>query len=251
MVKRKVTLFLMWLFVIATLVGCSTEANQISVPITKQDVFIYDQGDFLDDTVEEKVNNMLVQLEEKTTIEFAVITIPSLNSMTIEDYAMDLGNELGIGKKEEDNGILLLISKEDTKVRLEIGNGLQGILTDSMSGKILDNFFVPHRSDGNYDDAVLETVQAVINVLATSEEYSSLDIKGINPDLIVEPTPGYYYVILLLIIIVALIVIEGITGHIFGDGFGNGLVSAIFTSSGSSSGRGFGGGGFSGGGASR
>lgn len=241
----------MWLFIIATLAGCSTTEKQILIPNVEENVFIYDQGSFLDDTVEEKVNNMLVQLEEKTTIEFAIITIPSLNNMTIEDYAADLGNELGIGKKDEDNGILLLISKEDNRVRLEIGDGLQGILTDSLSGKILDNFFVPHRSEDDYDSAVSETVQAVINVLAASEEYSSLDIKGINPDLIVEPTPWYYYLILLLVIIIALVVVEWITGRAFGYGFGDGLVSTMLTSSGSGSSGRFGGGGFSGGGASR
>lgn len=252
MLKRKIlSVLILCLVAMSLLSGCSTNEAEILVPSPQEDLFVYDQGSFLDDTVEKKTNDMLVQLEEQSTVEFAVITIPSLNDLTIEDYAIDLGNRLGIGKEDKDNGILLLISKSDEKVRLEIGTGLQDILTDSISGDILDEFFVPHRSEGNYEDAVLETVQAIINVLAASDEYSSLNVRGVNPELVVEPTPWYYYLIALIILIVALVVIEWVTGHLFGYGFGDGFITAIARSSGSSSRGGFGGGGFSGGGASR
>ena len=80
------------------------------------------------------MNQFLVALEEQTTIEFAVITVPTLGNLSIESYAVKLGNKLGIGKADDDNGILLLISREDERVRLEIGKGLQGTLTDSVSG---------------------------------------------------------------------------------------------------------------------
>ena len=238
------------------LTGCSfEEESQLLIPDVKKDTFIYDQGNFIDDQVEKKVNNLLIQLEEQTTIEFVVITIPSLNNLTIENYAVKLGNKLGIGKAETDNGILLLISKEDTKVRLEIGKGLQGILTDSISGRILDDFFVPFRDIDNYDEASLNTVQAVINYLAESEEYN-ISINGIDKEIMLEPEKEYSaseIISFILIIIMILIILEWITGKIFGDGFGDGIVFIILnaiTDSGSGSG-GFGGGSFNGGGASR
>lgn len=249
--KKHFSLMILFLLIVSILSGCSENEAEISLPDVQQDLFVYDQGNFLDDSVEEKANDMLVQLEEQSTIEFAVITVPSLNDLSVEDYAVDLGNALGIGKEDKDNGILLLISKSDVRVRLEIGDGLQDVLTDSISGDILDDFFVPHRDEDNYDDAVLETVQAVINVLASSDEYSNLNIRGVNPNLIVEETPWYYYLIALIVLIVFLVIIEWITGCCFGYGFGDGLVSAVIQSSGSGSGGGFGGGGFSGGGASR
>lgn len=199
-----------------------------------------------------------MQLEEKTTIEFAVITIPSLNDLTIEQYAYRLGTELGIGKAEEDNGILLLISKTDTRVRLEIGVGLQGILTDSVSGRILDNFFVPYRDEGKYDDASLNTVNAVINYIADSEEYEFSGVEGLNEEIALEAEEEMTTaetIVAWIILIIILIVVEWITGSIFGDGFGDGLVFAILSSSSSSSGGrsggSFGGGRFNGGGSSR
>lgn len=258
MAKRKILLFFtILLLLLCTLTGCSSESDRelssLMIPTVKTDVYVYDQGNFLTDEVEAEVNSLLVELEKQTTIEFAVITIPTLNDLTIEQYAVKLGNTLGIGKAEDDNGILLLISREDTKVRLEIGKGLQGILTDSISGRILDQFFVPDRENDDYDAATNKTVQAVINCLSASDEYE-ISINGLDTEIVPEETPWYVYVIVLLIILLVLIVLEWITGSAFGDGFGDGIVSAFVyaaaDSSGSSSG-GFGSGSFNGGGASR
>lgn len=256
--RVKQLFFFMIIFVLVLLTGCSSsDEEQIMKPAVKKDVYVYDQGKFINEDIEKSINNLLVQLEEKTEIEFAVITIPTLNDLTIEKYAVELGNALGIGKAEEDNGILLLISKKDTKVRLEIGKGLQGIITDSVSGRILDDFFVPAREKDDYDKASLNTVQAVINYLAESEDYD-FSIDGINTEITVEQeqeTPWYEILMIIVGIIVLLILLEYITGKIWGDGFGDGIVFIILhfasdSSSGGSSG-GFGGGSFNGGGASR
>lgn len=259
MKNRKIVLFFTVLLVLlSTLTGCSSEddssESSLMIPVVKQDTYVYDQGNFLDDSVESQVNSLLVELEKQTTIEFAVITIPSLNDLTIEQYAVKLGNNLGIGKAEDDNGILLLISKEDTAVRLEIGKGLQGILTDATSGRILDQFFVPNRDENNYDDACSQTVQAVINYLASSEEYE-ISISGLDKEIVLEEIPFHVYVIGFILLLIFLIIVEFITGYVFGDGFGDGLVFLILEcmadSGGSGSRGGFGGGSFNGGGASR
>lgn len=255
--KKLASLLLSFLVTVLFTACSTTNANSdILIPEVESNLYIYDQGNFLNDDIEKNVNSLLDQLEEQTTVEFVVITIPSLNNLTIEEYAVNLGNELGIGKADSDNGILLLISKTDTRVRLEIGNGMQGILTDSVSGRILDNFFVPYRDEGNYDEATQKTVEAVINYLAESDEYE-FTINGIDSTVSLEPEeeiPWYYYLIAILLILLVLIVVEWVTGTIFGYGFGDGLVTAIICSCGdssSSSGGSFGGGGFSGGGASR
>ena len=168
-----------------------------------------------------------------------------------------MANELGIGKKEKNNGVLLLISKTDNKVRLEIGNGLQGILTDSISGRILDNYFVPYRENNEYDKAVSQTVQAVINRIASSEEYD-FSIDGIDESLVVDDDiSGTTVFIIILVLVLIAVVLEGATGYYLGNGFGDGIIFMLLedisdiSSSGGGSGGHFGGGGFSGGGASR
>lgn len=249
--------------------GCASEKTaeeelleNILVPKVLEDTYVYDQGQFISDDQEDVINNLLVQLEEKTTIEFAVITIPSLNDLTIEQYAVRLGNELGIGKAGEDNGILLLVSRADTKVRLEIGPGLQGFLTDSKCGRILDKFFVPSREKDQYDDACFNTVNAVINAIADSEEYEFSGIEGLNKELAVEADESDELtttdILIIVAVIVFLLILEWITGCMFGYGFGDGIVFAILhaladssSSGGGRSGGSFGGGRFNGGGSSR
>ena len=270
---QKIKVYLLTVFVLLSclLGGCAVQndntiddsSSQIQVPEVLKDTYVYDQGNIISYDQEAVINNLLVQLEEKTTVEFAVITIPSLNDLTIEQYAVKLANNLGIGKAGEDNGILLLVSKTDTKVRLEIGRGLQGFLTDSVSGRILDKYFVPSREKDNYNDACFNTVNAVINCIANSEDYEFSGIEGLDPEIAVEETDGKLtagQVIGIIFLIIILLIVEWITGCMFGDGFGDGFVFLILhiLLSGRSSGGGggsrggrFGGGRFNGGGSSR
>lgn len=236
-----------------TLTGCIAEEN-ITIPDVQVDVFIYDEDNIIDDNTEQSLNQMLIALEEKTEVEFVVMTVESLQDHSIEDYSNYVFNTLGIGKEDNDNGILLLISRSDTKVRLEIGRGLEGCLNDSKCGRILDEFFVPYRENDEYTQATSLTVQAVINIVC--EEYEveidGLDTRSVQLEEVEEMSDGMKLLVFLGIII-GLIILEWITGLIFGDGFGDGIVFAILSSSGGrfSGGGGFGGGFSGGGGASR
>ena len=136
----------------------------VFVPSVSKDTYVYDSADILSPETKQSVNDMLDKLEQDTSIEFAVITISSIDGLSIEDYSNQVYNELGIGKRDSDNGILLLIAADDSKVRLEIGRGLEGTLTDSICGRILDEHFVNHRSDGDYDAAVSETVSSIVSM---------------------------------------------------------------------------------------
>ena len=258
--KKRIISCVMLLMVLTTLMsmltGCTT-SEKIPIPTIEKDVYIYDEDNIIDDDVEENLNKMLVELEEKTEVEFAVISVESLLDRSIEDYANNLFNTLGIGKKGEDNGILLLFSRSDEKVRLEIGRGLEGCLNDSKCGRILDDYFVPYRENDEYTEATKLTVNAVLKVLC--EEYD-ITITGLNTESIQIEEPDELtlgqWVIIIVIIIILLIVLEWITGRIFGDGFGDGIVFIILeclgdSSSSGSSGGGFGGGFSGGGGASR
>lgn len=250
--KRVSAIGILFLLLISLLAGCTGEEPPILIPKVEKDSYVYDQGEFLGSDAESAMNQFLVELEKQTTIEFAVITVPTLGNLTIDSYAVKLGNELGIGKADEDNGILLLVSRKDEKVRLEIGKGLQGILTDSVSGRILDDYFVPYRDDDLYDEACLNTVQAIINYLAQSGEYD-ISIAGVNTNLVLEEELSdvislialiWFVIVLISIVILCIWATSG--GRSSGGGFSGSSFGGGF-----SSGGGFGGGSFSGGGASR
>mgnify|MGYP002577812380 FL=1 len=128
--KRIISYVMLLITFVIMLTGCTT-SEKIPIPKVEKDVYIYDEDNIIDDDVEEKLNKMLVELEKKSEVEFVVVSVESLLDRSIEDYANNLFNTLGIGKKEKDNGLLLLFSRSDKKVRLEIGRGLEGCLNDS------------------------------------------------------------------------------------------------------------------------
>jgi len=226
-------------FVLAFFSTTSLAAKRDIISIKdKQDVFVYDEANLIDDSVEKNLNKLLVALEEKTEAEFAVISIPSLNNMTIEEYSVELFNTLGIGKKGKDNGVLLLFSKTDNRVRLEIGRGLEGCLNDGKCGRILDNYFVPYREEGNYTEAAHLTANAVISVIA--KEYD-VTIDGAETVDVPEDDGTPTWIIILIIVLLILAFIGEISsGGSSGGGYYRG-------SSGGFSGRGGFGGGFGGG----
>jgi len=232
-------------FVLAFFSTTSLAAKRDIISIKdKQDVFVYDEANLIDDSVEKNLNKLLVALEEKTEAEFAVISIPSLNNMTIEEYSVELFNTLGIGKKGKDNGVLLLFSKTDNRVRLEIGRGLEGCLNDGKCGRILDNYFVPYREKGNYSDATEFTVNALLSVI--SKEYN-IEIEGVEAVDVEDEEGIHIWVFVLLIVLLLLVLIAQISsGGSSGRGFYGGSSGGF-----SSGGGGFGGGFSGGGGASR
>ena len=252
--KRKIVFLCMTcLMILVTIIssGCSAfDTEEIPIPEVQKDVYVYDEDNIIDDETEQKLNRLLIQLESKTTAEVAVITTPSLQNMQIETYSYKLANTLGIGKEDKDNGVLLLISRNDTKVRLEIGKGLEGCLNDSKCGRILDDYFVPYRENDEYSEGTYQTIQAVVSVIA--KEYNTT-LEGIEKDYNQEMydnekeqlTDLIWAIVILIIIIVIIITLD----QIFFDGT---LSEAIFDSIDSSSGGGgFGGGSFGGGGATR
>lgn len=230
--------------------GCSEfgSKEEIPIPEVQKDVYVYDTNNIINDETERKLNVLLIQLESKTTAEVAVITVPSLLDMEIEDYSYKLANTLGIGKAGEDNGVLLLISRNDNKVRLEIGKGLEGCLNDSKCGRILDDYFVPYREKNEYSEGTYQTIQAVTSVIA--KEYNT-SVDGLEKDYEKEindkeskEAETVFLIILFIIILIIIAVVCDITI------FDGALIYAIGSSS-SSGGGGFGGGSFGGGGASR
>lgn len=249
--RTKCILLLIVIFVIFSvlLCACSETNNKIPIPTVKEDIFVYDTDNIINDDVEKELNQLLAKFEEKTEAEVVVITIPSLLDRSIEDYSHNLFNTLGIGKKGKDNGFLLLISRNDTKVRLEIGRGFEESINDAKAGRILDTYFVPYRENDEYTEGTKLTVYSILATL--SEEYD-FEIDGLDSSLSInseseDDEDSLIWFILLLIIIIAIVIAFFVDSSSGGSGYSGGF----FSSSGSSSSGSFGGGSTGGGGVSR
>lgn len=247
MYLKRILLLTLVLICFGCLSGCDSKTKEIYVPEVKADIYVYDKGEIISNEIKKKTNDLLDELESKTSAEVVVITVPDLNGYDIESYANKLFNRLGIGKNTDDNGVLLLISRDDKRVRLEIGRGFESLLTDSVSGRILDDYFVPYREKGDYDKAVDQTTQAVCKYIA---DESGVFLSGISDSVsnsVLESEDGAsinLFLIIILIIIIMFVVLvicgddsNGSGGHYGGGSFGSGF------SGGSSFGGGFSGGG--------
>lgn len=251
--KKRISFLILLIITLSTLMSMLTacsSSEKIPIPKVEDNVYIYDEDNVIDDDVEETLNEILVDLEEKTEAEFVVVSVESLLDRTIEEYANNLFNTLGIGKKGEDNGILLLFSRSDERVRLEIGRGMEGFLNDSKCGRILDDYFVPYREEDKYTEATEMTVKAVVSVIA--EEYD-VQIQGVDEEINVEEGSDGDIPLWLAVVIIVAILGFALLLAILDDGTGGSSGGYYGGSSGGgfSSGGSFGGGFSGGGGASR
>lgn len=131
--------------------------------------FISDFANILKDNERQSLEDKLSNFEKKSSNEIAVATIDNLGDDTIEDFANKLFEEWGIGKKKKDNGVLILIALQDRKMRIEVGYGLEGALTDAQANWIINNIMKPAFRESNYYTGIDQAVDKIIS--ATEGEY--------------------------------------------------------------------------------
>ncbi len=114
---------------------------------------------------------VLADLEKSDSTQIVVLTVPGLEGDSIEDFSIRVAEKWKIGQKEKDNGALLLVAKNDRKLRIEVGRGLEGKLTDLVSGRIIRNVITPRFKAGDFDEGVIDGVGAMI--AAVKGEYTA------------------------------------------------------------------------------
>jgi len=108
----------------------------------------------------------LAKHEKETSNQIVVLTIASLGGDVLEEFSYQVASTWKLGTKEKDNGVLLLIVKDDRKLRIEVGDGLEGVLPDVTCGRIIRNQIVPLFKKGKYDEGVSAGVDAIIQAVA-------------------------------------------------------------------------------------
>jgi len=150
-------------------------------PIYAQDIdypdytgYVNDFAGLMDTASRSDLEMLIDGVEKGTGAETAVVTIESLEGITIEEYAVELFAYWGIGKADEDNGILILVALLDREVRIEVGYGLEGIITDLEAGRIIDGIIVPNFKEENYNRGIYDAVVTISNQIYGEEELTTL-----------------------------------------------------------------------------
>jgi len=132
--------------------------------------YVSDYANVITPDWEAQINDLAAVIEQNSTVEVAVLTVPSLKGQNSESLAVEVFQDWGIGKSDVDNGLLLLIAVEDKQWKVEIGYGLEGVITDAMAGRFGRDALVPNFQAGEYGKGVYEFVQKVDSVVKGEPE---------------------------------------------------------------------------------
>ncbi|QKX18704.1 YgcG family protein [Microbulbifer sp. YPW1] len=130
---------------------------------------VVDTANLLSQSTRYQLTEMLQQQEKETSNQIVVVTLPDLQGLTIEEYGYQLGRHWKIGQKDKDNGALLIVAPAEREVRIEVGYGLEGALTDALSSNIIHTKILPQFRNGNFDGGVTAGVESII--AAIKNEY--------------------------------------------------------------------------------
>ncbi len=133
---------------------------------------VNDYASMISPEAEREINEKLALLEKNESTQVVVLTVDSLEGEPLEDFSIRVAEAWKMGQKEYDNGVLLLVAKKDRKVRIEVGYGLEGALTDLTAGRIVDNEMVPLFAKGSFDEGFVRGVDLIIATV--KGEYSAL-----------------------------------------------------------------------------
>lgn len=205
-----------------------------------------DNANIIDNEYKQKIKDLADNIEKNTTVEIAVLTIESLDGDTPENYAINTFRKSGVGKKDKNNGLLILVAKNDRKYRFEVGYGLEGTIPDAMKVPIGDKIITPNFKNGDYGKGIYESMIAIDALVTNNTEVISK--YGLNQE--TTDVPDWLIIIVIIIIVIVVIVLlvasdGGGGGSYGGGGWGGGGGGG---SSGGDSGGGFGGGSSGGGG---
>ena len=153
----------------------------------------------------------LLAYDKSTSNQIAIVIIPALNGNSIEDVALKIGRDWGVGQANNDNGIVILIAKDDRKMRIEVGYGLEGAVTDYVTSSIIQNTLRPNFKENNYYRGLTEAVDEIIK--AAEGRYTAPEGYGKKSGI------KKWHIILVIVVIWIIL------GAIGRGGRGGGLVS--------------------------
>ncbi len=138
--------------------------------------YVTDLAGMISPAERQRLEQTLLAFEQSDSTQIAVLTIPSLEGDALEDFSIRTVEAWKIGQKGKDNGVLLLVSKGDRKIRIEVGRGLEGVLTDLLAGRIVDQVISPRFKAGQLDQGFAAGVSAIIS--AARGEFKSTGSPG-------------------------------------------------------------------------
>lgn len=165
--------------------ACATAAPQIPPkPTAAAGIYVQDYAQVLSAEDKRRLLSIGQELDNKTTAQLAVVTVKTLDGQPIEDYALSILREWGIGSKEKNNGALIVVAVQDRRSRIEVGYGLEGLLTDGLTGRIQDQAMIPYFRKGNYAAGIVNGYAVTASLIAKD---AGVQLTAVNSKQIAVP----------------------------------------------------------------
>ncbi|WP_121667706.1 TPM domain-containing protein [Mesonia aquimarina] len=261
--------FLHSLFILFIGLSSFSSYSQLSIPKKPAtETSVYDKGDMLSSAEEKQLEQKLIRYADTTSTQIVIATIPSLQGEYIGTYAVEWAANWKIGQSQKDNGLLILLSKQDRKIWITTGYGLEEYMTDATTNTIIDDIITPEFKKGNFYNGLDKGTTAIFQVLNGSFKGSPQQRQGKSNGF---PIKALFFIFIFIIIIISIIkkgrgggrnggrrsgadtlfdvILLSSLGRGFGGGSSGGFGGGSGGFGGGGFGGGFGGGGFGGGGA--
>ncbi|MDE2577594.1 MAG: TPM domain-containing protein [Hyphomicrobiales bacterium] len=155
--------------VLALIVLCLAAVAAYALQFPQLTGRVVDNAHILDMMTSATIEQKLKDLEDKSGIQLVVATVPSLEGTDIATYGVELGRAWKIGQDKKNNGLILLVAPNERKVRIEVGYGLEGVMTDALSSVIIQSAILPKFRTGDYAGGVSAGVDAIIDALTVDQ----------------------------------------------------------------------------------
>lgn len=170
------------------------QASALNVP--KLQGYVNDYAHMISGSARAKLEEELKSFEQSDSTQLVILTIPSMEGESVEDYSIKVVEAWKLGQARKDNGILLLVSKDDRKMRIEVGRGLEGRLTDLMAGRIIDLAIKPWFKRGDFDGGFAAGVASLID--ATRGEFKAEEKESRRENQPFQSSWLFLFVVLIL-----------------------------------------------------
>lgn len=177
-IKKRAALLLAALFVFLLFV---TPVFAADIPAHTDNFYVNDFSGVLSAETKQYIMDANLALYPKTGAQAVVVTVDTLNGTDVESFSTELFRAYGIGSKEKNNGVLLLVVTKDRDLRIEVGYGLEGAINDAKSGRILDDYVIPYLADDKWDEGVKNGFAALVKEIKTEYGLTDEDVAGTEP----------------------------------------------------------------------
>ncbi len=178
-----------------------------SLDVPRLKARVNDYAGILSPSIVRQLESSLSLLEKTDSTQVAILTIPSLKGEVLEAYSIKVAEKWKIGQKGKANGVILLIARDDRKVRIEVGRGLEGKLTDLISGRIIRNTIIPHFKRGSYDMGVLGGIADIVNVVkgqyVSADNHATGDQSNVAFKIIMGLVIAFLFPIAILVVFIS------------------------------------------------